>query len=249
MSIFRRLKQLFLVPLSRTVPTVLLGQADQWAVPVGSLSSGSFIVSAGVGRSITFELDVVARFGADIVLLDPSPTGQATMASLGDAPHLEYLPVGLAAKSGPVEFGLPDRPDEGSFRKSANGNGASFICVSLSELAKQRARTRIDLLKIDVEGFEYEIIQSILDEGLDVAQICVEIHHNRVISIDQTVFDAALLILKLFRRGYRIVYNKNMDFTFVRSDVMAHGTNMHAAIVPDRSRSGSRDGTGKEASR
>ena len=47
-------------------------------------------------------------------------------------------------------------------------------------------------------------------------QICVEIHHNRVISIDNTVLDAAKLILRLFLRGYRIVYNKNMDFTFVR---------------------------------
>src|SRR3954452_5245877 len=102
MSVFRRLKQLFLLPLSRTVPTVLLGRSDQWAIPAGSLDSESFVVSAGVGHAITFEQDIVARFGCKIVLLDPSPTGRTTMEGLSGRRNLDYRPLGLAATSGPV---------------------------------------------------------------------------------------------------------------------------------------------------
>lgn len=220
MSLFRRLKELFLVPLSRRVPTVLLGSADQWAIPAGSLAADSFIVSAGVGHSITFEQDIIARFGARIVLLDPSPTGVATIERLTDRRNIEFLPLGLAAASGELQFGLPDRAEEGSFRKGSAADGVSFGCTSLSDIMRRHGRTRIDLLKIDVEGFEYEIIQSIFDGHLAVDQICVEIHHNREISIDQTVMDAARLILRLARYGYRIVYNKNMDFTFVKAGLL-----------------------------
>lgn len=221
MSLFRRLKELFLIPLSRRVPTVLLGSADQWAVPAGSLSADSFIVSAGVGHSITFEQDIIARFGARIVLLDPSPTGVTTIERLADRRNIEFLPLGLAAVSGELQFGLPDRAEEGSFRKGSAEDGVSFGCTSLSDIMRKHGRTRIDLLKIDVEGFEYEIIQSIFDDRLSVEQICVEIHHNREISIDQTIADAARLILRLARAGYRVVYNKNMDFTFVKTGLLA----------------------------
>ena len=221
MSLFRSLKELFLLPLSRRVPTVLLGSVDQWAIPTGSLVADSFIVSAGVGHSITFEQDIVARFGAKVVLLDPSPTGVATIERLSDRRNIEFMPLGLAAASGELRFGLPDRADEGSFRKGSAADGVSFGCTTLSDIMRQHGRTRIDLLKIDVEGFEYEIIQSIFDNHLSVEQICVEIHHNREISIDQTVADAARLIFRLARHGYRVVYNKNMDFTFVKTGLLA----------------------------
>ena len=220
MSLFRRLKELLLIPLSRQVPTVLLGNADQWAVPTGSLTADSFIVSAGVGHSITFEQDIIARFGSRIVLLDPSPTGIATIDRLADRRNIEFLPLGLAATSGEVNFGLPDQAEEGSFRKGSADDGLSFACTSLADIMDRHGRTRIDLLKIDVEGFEYEIIQSVLDRRIPVEQICVEIHHNRVISIDQTILDAMRLILRLVRHGYRVVYNKNMDFTFVKSGAL-----------------------------
>ena len=217
MAFFNRLKQLFIAPMSKRIPVVLVGTADQWAIPVGSMKADSFVVSAGVGHDITFEHDLVSRFGVRIILLDPSPTGIKTVSDLSLPSNIEFHPVGLAAKSGSVSFGQPDRPDEGSFRKSNVDGGVRFHCTTLQELMTQHNRSRIDLLKIDVEGFEYEIIESILAKSLDVRQICLEIHHNKVISIDNTIFDAAKLIIRMFFSGYRIVYNKNMDFTFVRS--------------------------------
>lgn len=216
MTVFNTLKQLFLLPFWARTPTALVGQVDQWALPVGALSQRSFVVSAGVGHSITFEQDIVRRFGSSIVLLDPSPTGRATMAKLPDRQNIDFQEVGLADRVGEIAFGPPAEAGEGSFRKGSSADGIAFRCTTLAEILRAHGRSRIDLLKIDVEGFEYEIIQSIFDQKLDVEMICVEIHHDRVIAIDQTVFDAARLILRLYRHGYRIVYNKNMDFTFVK---------------------------------
>ena len=190
---------------------------DRWEIQSGSLNADSFIVSGGVGQNITFEQDIVARFGAKIVLFDPSPTGVNTMANLQDRFNIDFYPLGIAGKTGDLQFGAPDSEEEGSFRKGTDGDGPLFKCKSLSEIMSDHHKDRIDLLKIDVEGFEYEIIQSIFDNNLNVRQICIEIHHNRFISIEQTIVDAAVLILQLFLHGYRIIYNNSMDFTFIKT--------------------------------
>ncbi|WP_180982576.1 FkbM family methyltransferase [Methylocella silvestris] len=214
MSVFKKLKELFILPFSRKAPTELLGEADQWAVLRNSINAQSFIISAGVGRSITFEEAIIEKFDATVILLDPSPTGVETMRKKTDKRNIDFLEMGLASQGGEISFGRPDRTDEGSFRKGGKEEGIVFECISLDELLAKYDKNKIDLLKIDVEGFEYEIIESIFEKKLDVEQICVEIHHNKVIAIDKTVADAALLIIKLFRHGYRVIYNRNMDFTF-----------------------------------
>jgi FkbM family methyltransferase len=216
MGLFRQLKKAFLVPFSRSIPTVLVGSVDQWALPVGVLKPDSFIVCAGVGTSITFEEDLAAMFRARIVLLDPSPTGLQTMTTEVHHHLIEFSLRGLAKRSGDISFGLPDRPEEGSFKK---GVGLTFPCVSLPDLLRENKKSKIDLLKIDVEGFEYEIIASMIENNIQVDILCVEIHHNKVIEINETIADAAKLILRLYLNGYVIVYNKNMDFTFVRNRI------------------------------
>ena len=162
MAFFKQLKQLFIAPMVKRLPVVLVGTADQWAIPAGSLAADAFVVSAGVGKDITFEQDLVARFGVRIILLDPSPTGIKTIANRSLPCNIEFHALGLAAQAGSVSFGHPDRSEEGSFRKSNVDGGVSFDCTTLQELMSQHNRSRIDLLKIDVEGFEYEIIDSIL---------------------------------------------------------------------------------------
>jgi FkbM family methyltransferase len=187
---------------------------------LGVLNQDSFIVSAGVGTSITFEEDLISMFRARIILLDPSPTGIQTMNTRARDELIEFSPRGLAKQSGNVSFGLPDRQEEGSFKKGNGSDGLTFTCVSLPDLLRENKKSKIDLLKIDVEGFEYEIIASIIEDNIQVDIICVEIHHNKVIDISETIADAAKLILRVCRKGYVIVYNKNMDFTFVHNRVL-----------------------------
>jgi FkbM family methyltransferase len=214
------LKNAFLVPFSKDISTVLVGSSDKWALPLETLNAKSFVVSAGVGTSVSFEEDLASRCRARIILLDPSPTGIQTMHNKAPNKLIQFSPRGLAERSGDVSFGLPDRLEEGSYKKGATSDGLTFTCVSLSDLLAENGKSKIDLLKIDVEGFEYGIIASIIENNIEVDIICVEIHHNKVIQIEETVSDAAKLIISLYRNGYVIVYNKNMDFTFLHKRIL-----------------------------
>ena len=71
---------------------------------------------------------------------------------------------------------------EGSYAYPAAGrNTVAFECRSLADLMAENNFSQVDFLKMDIEGFEWEVLKSILKQGLKVSQICVEFHptHNR----------------------------------------------------------------------
>ena len=183
-----------------------------------SLNSNSIVISAGVGRSITFEIDLANKYCAKILLLDPSPTGIATINNTENLPaSIEFKPLGLTAQSGTIAFDLPENPEEGSYKIAQSEAGAEqFQCLGISELVDSFSNKKIDLLKIDIEGFEYELLDCVIRNKIAIDQICVEIHHNRAIAINHSIIDAAILIFRLYLAGYRIIYNKKMDFTFIK---------------------------------
>jgi|GEM_PF-5907822 len=50
--------------------------------------------------------------------------------------------------------------------------------VTRSDVMHQFNKSRIDLLKIDIEGYEYEVLEDLLSNSIPVTQICVEIHQE-----------------------------------------------------------------------
>jgi len=173
------------------------------------------VYSAGVGRDISFEKALVSRFGVDIELFDPSPTGIETMSlEENKVPNIHFFPIGLAAKRMEREFTPPQDKSEGSYRRKIAGDGGVvFPCADLRHLMRERGHLRIDLLKMDIEGFEYEIIEDVLRNSIDIRQICVEFHH---FFENIGVLDTARAILDLIRSGYSLIYKTRFDYTFLR---------------------------------
>jgi len=44
----------------------------------------------------------------------------------------------------------------------------------LQDILRQNGHSRLDLLKLDIEGAEYVVLQTILEDGIDIKVICVE---------------------------------------------------------------------------
>ena len=215
----RRLKDLrygifFGLLKSRASGLRTLGTDCAWTIQPDGLGPDSVIYSAGVGRHISFEKALVREYGCRVILLDPSPTGRDTMRQPENlAAQLHFLPVGLAAMSGCQAFALPENPDEGSFRRAEPGCGdASFPCETLRDVMERFGHTHIDLLKMDIEGFEYEVIDEILAERIPVRQLCVEYHHWMGTARSRTI----AAVLKLRWAGFRLVHIHGWDHTYVR---------------------------------
>ncbi|HWZ50845.1 MAG TPA: FkbM family methyltransferase [Granulicella sp.] len=164
---------------------------------------------AGVGLGISFEQQLAKITPRPVLVFDPSPTGIATMAK-SDVTGLHFFPVGLAAEPGTVEFSPPKDPGEGSYSVAREGGDVvSFECWSLPAIMGKHGHSSIDLLKMDIEGFEYDIIDRFLDERIPIRQVCVEFHPwlrpGRTLKT----------IARLHRAGYRIIHKHRGDHTFV----------------------------------
>jgi FkbM family methyltransferase len=178
---------------------------------------------AGVGQGMSLELALAKMMSRPVLVFDPSPTGINTVAK-SDTRNLQFFPVGLAAHAGKIEFSVPVDAGEGSYSVVQDGvEVVSFDCYDLSTIMSKNGDTYIDLLKMDIEGFEFDIVNQILDERIPVRQLCVEFHRSlRPGATSRT-------IARLYRAGYRIIYKHYGDFTFLLDE------SRYAKLRQDRS--------------
>jgi FkbM family methyltransferase len=193
-----------------------VGGASSWAIRRELLRPGAVVISGGAGRDVSFEIELASRYGCQVFLFDPSPTGVETMARKENQhERLRFLPIGLAARAGAVEFNLPENTVEGSYsrrRDALQTSTTTFSCTTVSEFAREQRLTKIDVLKLDIEGFEYDVLDEVLDAKLPVRQICVEFHHFLPgISVSQTL----RCLWRLKRNGFNIVRKEMCDYLFV----------------------------------
>ncbi len=128
-------------------------------------------------------------------------------------------------------FGLSDRDGSLSLRVMEDdstlssvvalheGQGRNIDCAMRSGDAymAEQGIDRIDLLKIDVEGAEYRVLDSILEDKLDITILCVEFDEcfHPMDSQFLKRIRASLRILQ--RRGYSVVCAQgNGNYTLVR---------------------------------
>ncbi len=193
-----------------------VGGATSWAINTEILPHNATIVSGGVGNDVTFERELADHYGCTVYIFDPSPTGMETMARPENQhERIFYFPLGLAAIPGTLVFTLPDDPEEGSYtvaRDNATVRSTRFSCTTVSAFFNERQLGRIDVLKLDIEGFEYGVIDDVLSERLPISQLCIEYHHfMKGISVWQTCRS----IWRLKRSGFSICRKEMCDYLFV----------------------------------
>lgn len=204
----------------RPQPVDVYGNGNgAWNVVRGTLGRGSTVLSVGVGQDISFDLAVNRKHGCRVILMDPSPTGVATIARHTPLPPgMTFSPAGLAGTDGPVAFAAPEHPAEGSFRPVSGKEAppaSTFPCARLKSVMESNGVRTLDLLKIDIEGFEYEVIDDLLSSGADVRQLCVEFHHGIVPGV--TRMKTLKAIARLALGGFSLCNHEGLNHTFIRA--------------------------------
>lgn len=187
------------------------GQNESWNI-CPDLSETSFVISGGAGYDISFELELIENFDSKVILLDPSLPGITAVRALPHLPdQLTFLESGLPARSGKTMLYEPeDQPDKRSWRISGDGKGTEYDFLSIPDILKKFGQS-----KIDIEGFEYEVLDQVLNDQTDIRQICVEFHQGPEYG-NKTGWDRWRFIFRLLRAGYRLIHVRNRDYTFLR---------------------------------
>ena len=199
-----------------TEPLGDLAEGFAWYVNTAQLGPQSIVYSGGVGQNISFEQTVSKRFGCDVWLFDPSPTGAKTMSlPENQVDHFHFQPVGLAGGGGTLHISPPLHPEEGSWFAGEGDSSMAVPVESVVTFAQSRGHKCIDLLKLDIEGAEYEVIEDLIRHRFPVRQICVEFHHQMLPNIRRSQTIRA--VMSLFRQGYRQIMKDGNNHTFLHT--------------------------------
>lgn len=169
---------------------------------------------AEVGKHCTFDLALIKAFSCHAFPFDPTQRAvRFVTENVTSAPNFHFFDLGVwdtEQKRG--KFRAPRLTSVVNLRDTSEYFWAGF--KRLSTLMRKLARDKLDRLKLDIEGAEFVVLDSILLDGSSV----------RVLSVvfDQPSHNGRVwrLVRKLGRHAYSLVRTYNDNNTFVNAGLI-----------------------------
>lgn len=183
-------------------------------VPISLLSRSSICYSVGVGEDITWDRALMELVGCEVFAFDPTPVSvEYVKQHASDLPGFHFYDVGLWSRDGTMKFYAPRDPTHVSHSIINLQSTEQFFearCRRLVTLMKELGHSYIDLLKLDIFGAEYEVLDSMLQDNVLVHVLGVEFGQPvSFLRIRRTV-------RKLQKAGFTLVSIDGWRYAFVR---------------------------------
>lgn len=143
-----------------------------------NLDKNSIIYSIGLGEDITFDLALIEKFKCKVFGFDPTPKSLAFLQTHQEN-NLIIRAIGISKSKGSQTFYLPKNSNyvSGSLKKTKNLKSEIIVQFDTFEnIVQFNNHTSIDVLKMDIEGTEFDIIPEIVCSKIPVKQLLIEFH-------------------------------------------------------------------------
>jgi len=134
-----------------------------------------------IGGNVGFFSYYAICKGADkVYCFEPSKEAMDTIKQNFNFPNLILEESAVTSTNGTVEFYLNEESSIQSGLYNTKGNKTICKSVNLNDYITQNNIEKIDYLKIDCEGSEYDVVESLSDEYLSnhISNMCIEYHFN-----------------------------------------------------------------------
>ncbi|QOR75575.1 MAG: FkbM family methyltransferase [Thermoflavifilum sp.] len=167
-----------------SISTKTLGNRHAcWTFIPTLLNQSSIVYSFGVGRDISFDLHLINMFHLHVFAFDPTPSSIEWIKNengrLPDEFH--FYDFGIASIDGNISFYPPEYKNYGSYSiiKDVYQSSSVMLPVKrLTSIMQELHHNHIDLLKMDVEGAEYAVIEDMVKSNIFPRQLLIEFHHR-----------------------------------------------------------------------
>ncbi len=201
-----------------------------WWIDKNALAASPLLIDCGLGHDISFSTAFLSRFGGSVVGIDPNPQSLAYCRA-HSPPGMQIIDKAFWTRSGQtLTFNMPREPQRlpvgadgisGSLVASHayvdGGDRLAVTTISFKEVLTQTQRDECDVLKLDVEGAEYDVLKD-LSESRDLSktkQLLVEFHHG---ATHYTPADTEATVALVKRAGFRLIHVEGRNYIFRRSD-------------------------------
>jgi FkbM family methyltransferase len=189
----------------------------RWCISPIGISPLSVVYSFGIGQDVSFDLELIRRFGVCVHAFDPTPRSIEWLKLQKLPEQFVFHDYGLADYDGIATFNPPENSAHVSYSVFPSSNGSGLPVKApvrrLTTIMQTLDHRSIDLLKMDIEGAEYSVISDLLSSHVQVDQLLVEFHHGRPeIGLPKT----RQIVEKLNSAGFRIfdVSPSGEEFSF-----------------------------------
>jgi FkbM family methyltransferase len=186
-----------------------------WTIPLDLIDDSWLCYCVGIGGDISFELELIARRGVTVRSIDPvEDYVEGARVAAQEEPRLSVYKAAIATADMPIRMQRTHDSGSRSVSSAHLYDSSDYVEVpgrTLESLMAEIGDRRIDLLKLDIEGSEYEVLPTLDLPALGVRVFATQLHHTG------TVGDARRLIDALAQQGYRAVACRSvLKITFVR---------------------------------
>jgi FkbM family methyltransferase len=211
-----------------------------WTVPESVLAPGGTAICVGAGEDITFDVELNRR-GLRVFTVDPTPRsaahvrdvleGAATGRSVAvdysttacydfagfDPSRLKFFKLGLSDKNSVLRFWAPKNSDHVSHSLVNLQQTDDYFeadCVRLQDLCMANGIDSIDILKLNIEGAEYVVLNDLTAGTIRPRAVCVDFDEGFNHQDSGYLERIADAVRQMQRAGYRPVKVEAWNLTF-----------------------------------
>ncbi|MFA7172600.1 MAG: FkbM family methyltransferase [Kiritimatiellia bacterium] len=190
-----------------------------WSVVLDEINAKSIVYSFGVGEDVSFDVELIDKFNLVVHAFDPTPKSIKWVSEQNMKSNFIMHNYGIASFNGYVDFSPPENPQHVSYtmlnRPSTSERAISLPVKKLSSIMAELGHHEIDILKLDIEGAEYDVIADLKASKIFPGQILIEFHH-RFPGVGAAKTKKAIKLIKSM--GYKLFFISlsNEEYSFIR---------------------------------
>jgi FkbM family methyltransferase len=222
-------------------------------IPINFLDSAAICYSFGAGEDISFELELVKKIHCNIVISDPTPRAKKHFDTLQfrikngekmpidnysqsqyysitpeDLKLCSFFPVGIWSEDKTLKFFPPKNAGHVSHSLLNLQKTVNYIeveCKNLSTVMALSGHKKINLLKLDIVGAEYEVINSLIRDEIYPDILLIEFDEGALAPqdycLDGNYFARIENAIKMLKSaGYLLSFVDGWNTTFIRESAI-----------------------------
>lgn len=183
----------------------------------------SVVIDAGCGHVADFSLLLIEQYGVKAFGVDPTRKHQPALRAVEEQHpgRFMHLPLAITANGENVVFHESASNESGSILENHNNmmndetTRYEVESVDLRSLLHRVQTNRIDIIKLDLEGAEYDLLSKAKQRDLlAFDQIFVEFHHHAIADIEPK--DTLFIVSKMREQGFVSYSLDDRNYLFVQ---------------------------------